>query len=390
MISSCIFRESRDNGGLLASIPVAFVVLLILLLPHVATGKPPSHRPGPPPTVVVEPARQREVNPVRKYVGHVEAIQYVDILPRVEGYLERVNFKEGQYVEEGDLLYVIEQPPYLSRVKLWEAQVMEAKAALYKAKMHLKRLRAARPESVPATKMDNAVAERKMAEARLKETKAQLELAKIDLGYTEIKAPISGLLGKAFFTKGNLVGPRRGPLARLIQVEPIRVVYSISERDLVELQKTMKEEIELEGFSSLKVRIRLPNGEMYPETGRVEFIDNRVDPSTGSIAVRAVFQNSNRLLTPGEYVDVLVSRPEAEKMLVIPQGAVLMDLKGHYVLVVDEEGRVKQVRVKLGSQTGTLWAVRSGLFPGALVVVQGIQKIKPGEVVKAVIQGEER
>ena len=360
------------------------ILLLITLWPSPgAWGGPPKARFLP--TVVVEPARLQEVNPPREYVGHVEAVQEVEIMPRVEGYLVKVNFKEGDYVHRGDPLYTIEQPPYLARVSLWEARVAQAKAALYKADMRLKRLRAARPESVPATEMDNAIANRAMAQAQLKEAQAQLELARIDLGYTRIEAPISGLLGKTFFTRGNLVGPGKGPLARLVQLEPIRVVFSISDRDLIKLQKTQR----ARKAPALQTQIRLPNGDIYPEKGKIEFIDNQVDPSTGTIAVWALFQNRDHTLLPGEYVDVLLRQEKARRLVTVPQSAVLTDLKGHYVLVVDGKHRVKQVRVKLGPQLGTRWIVEGGISPGTLVITQGIQKVHPGQRVKAVIQGEE-
>ena len=363
---------------------LGIILLLITLWPSPgAWGGPPKARFLP--TVVVEPARLQEVNPPREYVGHVEAVQEVEIMPRVEGYLVKVNFKEGDYVHRGDPLYTIEQPPYLARVSLWEARVAQAKAALYKADMRLKRLRAARPESVPATEMDNAIANRAMAQAQLKEAQAQLELARIDLGYTRIEAPISGLLGKTFFTRGNLVGPGKGPLARLVQLEPIRVVFSISDRDLIKLQKTQR----ARKAPALQTQIRLPNGDIYPEKGKIEFIDNQVDPSTGTIAVWALFQNRDHTLLPGEYVDVLLRQEKARRLVTVPQSAVLTDLKGHYVLVVDSKHRVKQVRVKLGPQLGTRWIVEEGLSPGTLVITQGIQKVHPGQTVKAVIQGEE-
>jgi len=371
-----------NNRKVPARLLWTLVLIFLLLAPMNTLAQGPRRRPMP--AVVVVPAQLKEVNPTQKYVGHVEAVQEVEIMPRVEGYLVEVNFKEGQYVSQGRLLYTIEQPPYLSRVKLWEARVAQAQAALYKADMRLKRLKAARPESVPATEMDNAIANRAMAQAQLAEAQAQLELARIDLGYTQIKAPISGLLGKTFFTKGNLVGPSKGPLALLVQLEPIRVVYSVSEGELIKLQKAMKK------GKPPKIQIRLPNGEMYPERGSIEFMDNRVDPSTGTVAVRALFDNKDHILLPGEYVDVLMEREKAIKMVVIPQGAVLTDIVGHYVLVVDKNHRVRQARVELGSQVGTLWAVKKGLTPGELIIVQGIQKVQPGQIVKAIIQGKDR
>ena len=361
------------------------VVLLLCFSAAVSAG-PPGPGAAPPPLVTVETVSLQNINPPLEYVGHVEAIQTVDIQPRVSGYLERVNFKEGDYVHESDLLYIIEQAPYQAKVKAAEAQVAAAKATLYKAAKRLKRLLAARRESVPATQIDDAVADKKMADAKLKEAQAQLELARINLGYTTIKAPISGLLGRTFFTKGNLVGPEKGPLARLVQIEPIRVVYSISERDLIALQKALADN----GSPLLNVRIRLPNGEMYPEVGKVDFIDNEVDPSTGAIRVWAIFSNRDHLLRPGEYVDVLVSQAKPQKMVVVPQKAILIDAQGYSVLVVDKDNRVRQRRVEVGPQVGTNWAIKSGLSPGERVIVEGIQKVRPGQVVKAVTEGEQR
>lgn len=359
-------------------------VILVLLFSAAVSAGPPGPGAGPPPLVTVEPVFLQNINPPLKYVGHVKAIQTVDIQPRVSGYLERVNYKEGDYVHESDLLYIIELPPYQAEVKADEARVAAAKATLYKAAKRLKRLRAARRESVPATQMDDAVAEKRMAEAKLKEAQAQLELAGINLGYTTIKAPITGLLGRTFFTKGNLVGPEKGPLARLVQIEPIRVVYSISERDLIALQRALAGASEDKESPLLDVRVRLPNGEMYQEVGKVDFIDNEVDPSTGTIAVYAVFQNRDHSLRPGEYVDVLVSQTKPQKMVVVPQKAVMVDLQGHFVLVVNRENRVMQKRVKLGPQVGLNWAIESGLSPGERVIVEGIQKVRPGQAVKAV------
>ncbi len=365
--------------------------VLVLLFSGAVNAGPPGPGAGPPPLVTVEPVSLQNINPPQKYVGHVEAIQTVDIQPRVSGYLERVNYKEGDYVHESDLLYIIEQAPYQAEVKADEAKVAEAQADLYRASKRLMRLRAARRESVPATQMDDAVAEKRIAEAKLKEAQAQLELAGINLGYTTIKAPITGLLGRTFFTKGNLVGPEKGPLARLVQIEPIRVVYSISERDLIALQRALAGASEDKESPLLDVRVRLPNGEMYQEAGKVDFIDNEVDPSTGTIAVRTVFRNRDHSLRPGEYVDVLVSQTKPQKMVVVPQSIVLADLQGHFVLVVDKDNRVRQRRVKVGPQVGTNWAIISGLSPGEKVIVEGIQKVRPGQVVKTITEkGKQR
>ncbi len=353
---------------------IIFTLLAFFLSPNYSYAKTPS-----PPSIVVKRVEPKPVSPYKKYVGHVEPIQTVDIQARVSGYLEKVCFKEGSYVHKGDVLYIIEQEPYKAQVKAKKAQLEEARANLYWAKKHLKRLRSARPESIPVVEIDRAVADEWMARAKVMEAEASLELAKINLGYTIIRAPITGLIGKTFLTAGNLVGPEKGPLARLVQIEPIRVVYSMSEAELVELQKRMARE-----KSPLKVRIRLPNGSLYDEWGRLDFISNEVDPETGTIAVYILFQNRDHMLRPGEYVDVLVYEKSPKIMITVPQKAVLTDQKGHYVLVVNEDGKVEEKRVILGPQIGSDWVVTSGLSPGDNIIVEGIQKVRPGQIVKPV------
>ncbi len=300
----------------LTLILVVFTSLVFLSVD--ALGGPPGHRGAPPPLVRVKPVTLQDVNPPREYVGHVQAIQTVDIQPRVRGYLEEVRFKEGDTVTQGDILYKIEQAPYAADVEAERARVEKAKATLYRATQHLKRLKAARRESVPATDMDNAVAAEREAGARLEEARALLKTALINLDYTIIKAPITGRIGRTAFTKGNLVGPETGPMARIVQMDPIRVVYSVSENELPVIQAAMKDASSLEKTPILVPRIRLPNANTYPHDGQVDFVDNEVDPKTGTIAIWAVFPNPKGILVPGMYVTVLVRKSKPKLMNVVP------------------------------------------------------------------------
>lgn len=366
--------------------PILFILLLGLVLtsvfPRTVMAGPPGPGGGPPPLVTVMSVILQDINPPREYVGHVQAIQTVDLQPRVKGYLDEVKFKEGDYVHAGDILYVIEQPPYQAEVNADKARVAAAQAALFRAQRHLERLQAARPESVSATNMDNAVAEERRARAQLEEAKAMLKIASINLGYTVIKAPISGRMGRTAFTRGNLVGPDTGAMSRIVQMDPIRVIYPISENDLAAMQLALRDASNHQGKSILVPRIKLPNGTLYKAAGYVDFIDNQVDPGTGTISVWAVFPNPNSLLVPGMYVTVLVSRSKPKMMPVVPQSAVQEDHKGRYVLLVDNKNRVVQRRITIGPVVGTNWAVKSGLGTGERVIVEGILKVRPGQIVQ--------
>jgi len=363
------------------------IVFLTAVFPAVAG--PPGPQDGPPPLVKVVAVTEQDVNPPAQYVGHVEAMQTVDLRARVEGFLEHVNFKEGSDVHAGDLLYIIEQALYKAKVNVDTARVAQSEATLSKASQHLKRLRAARPESVPATDLDNAVAEELLVKAQLQEAQAALERSKLDLGYTKIWAPINGRIGRTAYTKGNLVNPASGLLARVVQIDPIRVVYSISENDLAMIKMSIKDSAGSKKHSMLTPRIKLPGGQILKTEGQIDFVDNTVDPGTGTIAVRALFDNPNGMLLPGQYVTVMVTRSKPKLMTVVPQSAVMEDHDGRYVLIVDDQNRVSMRRVKTGPIIGVNWAMESGLAAGERVIVEGVQKVQPGQVVKTVTPKEQ-
>ena len=364
-------------------------LFLTLVFPLILSAAPPGSDNSPPPLVTVAPVILQDVNPPEEYVGHMEAIQSVELQARVEGFLEKVNFKEGSFVHAGDLLYVIEQAPYQASVKADKARVEELQAMLTKARQYLERVRTVRTGGVSASDIDNAVAEELRAKAQLEEARATLERSELNLGYTTIRAPISGRIGRTAYTAGNLVGPTSGQLARIVQIDPIRVVYSISENDMAAIQMALKDAAQRPMNPALVPRIRLSNGRTYQIAGKLDFVNNQVDAATGTIAVWAVFDNPEGLLLPGQYVTVLVTRSKPKLMPVVPQSAVLEDRDGQYVLIVDDQKRVDIRRIKSGPMVGVNWAIESGLAAGEIVIVEGTQKAQPGQIVKTVTEKEQ-
>ena len=381
-------RPAKVGSRTLCSI--LFALLLMWVFPEGALSGPAGPGGGPPPLVTVAAVTEQDVNPPAEYVGHMEAVQTVDLRARIEGFLEQVKFKEGSDVHAGDLLYVIEQTPYQAKVDADTARVTQATASFTKARQYLERVRTVRSGGVSATDIDDAMAEELRARARLEEAKANLERSRLDLGYTTVRAPITGRIGRTAFTRGNLVNPASGPLARIVQIDPIRVIYSISENDLVSIKMALKDAAEGKKHPMLTPRIKLPGGQVLKTAGQIDFVDNTVDPGTGTIAVWALFDNPNGTLLPGQYVTVLVARSQPELMTVVPQSAILEDRDGRYVLVVNDQNQVVMRRVKTGPVIGINWAIKSGLAVNERVVVQGIQKVRPGQTVKTITEDQQQ
>jgi membrane fusion protein (multidrug efflux system) len=364
--------------------------VVVLSLAAAAAAAPPGPGQGRPPVVRVLAVTEAEVNPPTEHVGRVEAIQAVDLRARVQGYLEAVKFNEGSDVRARDLLFTIEQAPYLASVNAARAKVASAEAALTNASQYLRRLQAVRSGGVSATDLEAAVSNELKAQALLQEAEASLEQAELDLGYTIIKAPISGRIGRTVFTKGNLVGPDSGALARIVQIDPILVVYSVSENDYADVKTSHQDMTPEQLRQELVPRLKLSNGELYPGAGKLAFADNEVDADTGTIAVWAEFENPHGILLPGQYVTVLLSLSNPRRLPVVPQSAVQEDREGRYVFVVDGDNKVQQRRITTGAVVGVNWAVEAGLMVGETVIVQGVQKVRPGQVVETVFEGMQK
>lgn len=377
--STCIPRSRRFFKSLFGWLQPLLVLILAMALPGDLSARPQDG--VPPPSVTVMTVQTEVVNRPIEYVGRMEAIQAVDLRARVEGFLEQVAFQEGAPVKAGDILFVIEQAPYQARLSEAQAKVAESEAALDTARQYLRRLQAVKTGGVSALDLETAESSERQAAARLQENKAALDTARLNLGYTTIRAPISGRIGRSVYSRGNLVGPGSGPLARIVQTDPIRVVYAMSETDLLEIRSDRTGSDASDWTRRLVTRLRLPNNDIYPRTGRFDFIDNQVDPNTGTIAIRTVFDNPDEMLLPGQFVTIMTSIDDAARMPVIPQSAVLTDRDGHYVFTVDDQNVARLRRIARGTAIGPQWSVPSGLSAGETIVVQGVQKVTPGQPV---------
>jgi len=371
------------------SIVIASVFLLA------GPGAQAQQQAAAPPIVETEAVKLSSVTTQAQFVGSVLAAQQVALTTRVEGFLDSVNFVEGGFVEAGSIAFVVEKDTYQAAVEGAQAQLDSAIAAEAGAQATLRlqdinlvrQQELLRTAAVSQATVDTAQANRDNAQAQANQAKAQIELmdsqlrtAQLNLSFTDIKSPISGRIGKANITQGNLVSPSSGTLATVVQTDPMRVVFSISDREYLDVIRTVQPDNRgiAADAAAYQPRLRLPDGTEYEQPGKIAFLDNTFDPSTGTIAVYADFPNPQLKLVPGQFVQVTVKAGEAVELPVVPAEAILQDQKGPYVFGLDEHNRAQIRRVKLGQRVGTDVAVTSGLAQGEIVIVSGIQKVRAG------------
>lgn len=327
-------------------------------------GMPPGAPQMPPAAVTAISVKESSLQLADKYIAAVEPIEDVMIRSEVSGYIATVHFTEGGMVKEGDLLFTIDRRSY-------QATADAAEAELNRAQKFYDRMKNADARSISKSDLDTA-------ESALLSAQAAYNLAKVSLDYTEIKAPVSGRIGAAEVTKGNYVTSSSGTLARIVQMDPVRVTFSLTDRDYLKLRQQ-----EIAGSGGTRVaQVRLPDGTVLPTIGKKDFDDNAMNPQTGTIAVRYLFDNKDQLLIPGGYVTALLRNPDSEKGLLIPQQSVLVDQQGSYVLTVDPDGVVATARIEPGKQIGIDVVVLSGLKEGDRIIVDGVQKTRAGATVQ--------
>lgn len=355
--------------------------LVIPVLGVAGCNEPVKFQPPPPPTVTVAKPIRQTVTSFFELPGRTIPMASVDVRARVPGYLKQVHFEEGQDVEAGMLLFTIEPAEYEAELQSAQAAVQTAEAEQIRAESEFTRIeRLHRNQNAAETEFVNARAALSAAQADILAQQAALQQAELNLSYTQVTAPMAGRIGRKMVDEGNLVGQGDPTvLTDIVAWNPIQVEFSADERDVLDWRRRIAREGRRD---RVPVLLRLADGSKYPIAGRVDYVDNEVDPTTGTLTIRAVFDNPDRILVPGLFVRARV--PElAPDALLVPELAVLRDSRGHFVLLVDEAGKVQRSEaVQVGLQVGTMRVIEGGLEDDARVIVNGLQRARPGADVK--------
>jgi membrane fusion protein, multidrug efflux system len=351
----------------------------LLLISAICASLPAYGQPAAPATVPVGvvKAEKKAVSKTADFVGRVEAVNRVQINARVKGFLEEVLFKEGDIVKEGAALYRIEQGLFTAAVEQAQGALERAKAAKTLTEIQLQRAQELMTRQAgTVVARDQALAADQQAQGQILSDQASLDTAKINLGYTDIASPITGKIGRTNITKGNVVDPTSGPLTLIVSQDPMYVTFPVSERDVLDAKR------QGDNVDSIKVKLRFSDGSIYDQTGEINFVDVTVDRSTDSVTLRATIPNPKGTLIDGQLVRVILEAGTPVEKIVVPQAALIADQEGVYVFI-DDNGKAAVRRLKLGDESGTDVVVESGLSGGELVIVEGLQGIRPGAPVRA-------
>jgi RND family efflux transporter MFP subunit len=335
----------------------------------------------PPPQVTVSKPAQRAVTDYAEFTGTTEAFESVEIRARVDGYLQSIHFQPGRLVSKEDLLFIIDPKPFQAKLDEAEAELESRQAELKQTEATLKRKELAfKANAVSEVEVIQARADRDVAQSAIQAALAAIETAKLKLSYTEIRSPISGRIGRNLVDVGNLVGAEdRTLLTTIVRDDPIYAYFNVNERDLLNYQKRHPHrDPPTNGNGESKVFLGLPTEEDYDYEGRIDFVDNRLDPSTGTIQVRGVFRNSDHLLWPGLFVRIRVPFNTRKSALLVPDASLGTDQRGEYLLAVNNDNVVEYRSVRTGPRVGELRVIEAGISSEDRVITSGIQRARPG------------
>lgn len=363
------------------SLPLkSFAFVSILLSSIIAQANDSTNAPLP--AVIVTTVETSDLEPVFQVVGRIEAKERIELAPRVSGYIEERSFVEGGRVEKDQLLFRIEKAPYIIALQQAQANLVGAQAGLKNTEAELSRVQQLRKKSaVSKAELELAEARRDQSKSQVMLAQAGLDSANLNLSYTDIKSPIAGRIGKSNFSVGNLINPNTSALATIVTTDPIYVELNISENLMLEARRNG-----LSADQTTSPTLVLSDGSTYADTGTFTFISPEVNRNTNTVMIRVAFPNKDDLLLPGEFVKVQIGKKSDKSIVAIPQSAVQKDKDSYYVLVIDKENSVEVRRVQLGAQQQGQWEVTSGLLIGERIIVEGLQKVRPGVKVNPVVK----
>jgi membrane fusion protein, multidrug efflux system len=356
---------------------------VVAIAASVACEKPVPPAP-PPPEVYVTPVVQKDVPVYLELVGQTEGFQDVDIRARVEGFLETMNFQEGTFVKQGDLLYTIDRKPLEAIVAEGKADQATAEARLARATNDVTRYTPlVAKQAVSKQELDNALADQEASRSQVEATKATVEKATLDLSYTRVTSPISGLVGTTNVKPGNLVGRGESTLLTTIsQIDPVKFKVGVTEADYLRVARQVLAAGKSSGGSREGIELVLADGSRYAHTGKISTVERAVDPTTGTLGIELAFPNPQQLLRPGQYGRVRILLDTKRGALLVPQRAV-QELQNLYSVALVQDGKVAFRNVKVGQRVDSLWVIEDGLKAGEEVVVEGLQRIQEGMTVSA-------
>lgn len=371
--------QIRNTSGKYGWMKAIVVIAIIVIIGFAAKGYlksdaaiKNSQMQPPAPAVVLYTVTEKDLSTSRSFIGKVEAVQTVSLKSQVSGEIVKVNFKEGSLVKAGQPLFTIDPSHYQATADLRKAELEQAQAGLVKAEKYLARVKAADARSISASDIDAAESAFLQAKAGVSQAKAVLKLAEIDLSHTRIISPITGQIGEATYTKGNYVTPASGGLASIVQMDPIRVSFAITDKDYLNQLEQFKK-----NGPVYQTSLVLSNGRELNIQGQRDFESNKVDERTGTLEMVIRFPNPEGILIPGSMVRIGTKPIDSDLSLIVPQESILADSQGNYVYTVDEKNIAHQTRIELGEEVGTMRKVVKGLKADDRVIRIGLQNVRP-------------
>ena len=367
---------------------IGVIILLIIIVPiiynkaaGVVAGVIQRRALSMPKEVVVDNPHVEKINVSAEATGRVEAKYSIDVIARVSGFLLKKYFNEGDFVKEGQILFQIDPKEYQLSVNNSMATVNQYQALYTNAQQELDRANAlVKEDLISRSDVDQSLATRNQNKALLDAAKQQLELSRVNLGYTTIKSPIDGRIGKVNITEGNYVTASSGSLVNVASVSPVYVSFSLKSDDFVKLLRASDK------FKDVQVKVQFSDGDWYDEIGTINFVDNKIDQDSGSVSMRATFNNSKGWLVPGGYMKVKLIAPKLVEYMTVPQACTKGDaMSGYYVWAVDKDNKAVRKNIKVSDDINNNWVVEDGLKMSDVIVVSGIQNVsQEGQKLKTV------